>query len=102
MAELNGNELEGKVGPFGFRLKGRELVVIGLLVVLFLGAAGVMLRDLQRNYDQLKEHDAVTLQFHETIQDTMAALIYVTSITPEERKKLNLNEPKKIREMKRN
>jgi len=78
--------------PFGMELKfgGKELFTI---IVLFLLATPIL-------YVMLK-HDETTTKVLIELVETQEATTYVLTLTQDERQKLNLAKPKRIREMER-
>lgn len=108
-AVRNGDEqIEGGLGPVSIKIRGREAVVVMLILVIILGATGFFWKELQAQNEQLAAHDktlvtqhAMFQQQHSDIRDSLEALIYVNSLSPEEKKTLKLEMPAKLRDMQR-
>lgn len=78
--------IEGGIGDFKAKLQGPQAIYIALLAVS-LGLTGYML------WVDVKENRIVSHDEHTTIQQGVDEMVYVQSLTDEERKKLNLTMP---------
>lgn len=77
--------LEGGVGDFKAKLQGAQAIYIALLA-MSLGATGYMLwSDIRSTHDE-----------HVTIQQGVDEMVYVQSLSDEDRKKLNLTMPESL------
>lgn len=78
--------IEGGIGDFKAKLQGTQAIYIALLAVS-LGLTGYML------WTDVKDNRAASHDEHTTIQQGIDEMVYVQSLTDEERKKLNLTMP---------
>ena len=78
--------IEGGIGDFKAKLQGAQTIYIALLAVS-LGLTGYML------WADVKENRAVSHDEHTTIQQGIDEMVYVQSLSDEERKRLNLTMP---------
>jgi len=78
--------LEGGIGDFKAKLQGPHVIYIALLAGS-LGLTGYML------WNDVRENRIVSHDEHITIQQGIDEMVYVQSLTDEERKKLNLTMP---------
>lgn len=83
---MDDDVLEGGIGDFKAKLQGPQTIYIALLT-LSLGLTGYMLWcDIRDN--RVTSHDE-----HTTIQQGIDEMVYVQSLSDEERKRLNLTMP---------
>lgn len=78
--------IEGGIGDFKAKLQGIQAIYIVLLAVS-LGLTGYML------WADVKENRVVSHDEHTTIQQGIDEMVYVQSLSDEERKRLNLTMP---------
>ena len=78
--------IEGGIGDFKARLQGSQSIYIALLAVS-LGLTGYML------WSDVKENRMASHDEHTTIQQGIDEMVYVQSLSDEERKRLNLTMP---------
>jgi len=78
--------IEGGIGDFKAKLQGPQTIYI-MLLAISLGITGYMLWcDIREN--RVASHDE-----HTTIQQGIDEMVYVQSLSDEERKRLNLTMP---------
>lgn len=77
---------EGGIGGFKGKLQGSQAIYIALLAVS-LGLTGYML------WSDVKENRTASHNEHTSIQQGIDEMVYVQSLSDEERKRLNLTMP---------
>lgn len=89
--------IEFKVGPFMMKFGGRELfnVIVTLIAV---GMIAWLVHDHDEKTNKTLEQSIKSIDDN---TESLNVLIYVNSLPIEERTKLNLQKPKKLREMER-
>lgn len=83
---MEDDALEAGIGDFKAKLQGSQSIYIALLAVS-LGLTGYML------WADVKENRIVSHDEHTTIQQGIDEMVYVQSLTDEQRKSLNLTMP---------
>lgn len=78
--------IEGGIGDFRAKLQGSQAIYIVLLAIS-LGLTGYML------WVDMRENRTVSHDEHTTIQQGIDEMVYVQSLTDEQRKSLNLTMP---------
>lgn len=78
--------IEGGFGDFKAKLQGAQAIYI-MLLACSLGITGYML------WSDVRENRVVSHDEHITIQQGIDEMVYVQSLTDDERKKLNLTMP---------
>lgn len=74
--------IEGGIGDFKAKLQGTQAIYIVLLAASLAITGAMLWTDIQAAHDE-----------HRTIQQGVEEMVYVQSLTDEERKKLNLTMP---------
>jgi hypothetical protein len=78
--------IEGGIGDFKAKLQGSQTIYIALLAVS-LGITGWML------WNDVRENRSASHSEHTSIQQGIDEMVYVQSLSDEERKRLNLTMP---------
>jgi len=78
--------LEGGVGDFKARVQGSQSIMLVILSVS-LAVVGYML------WNDIRDNRVISHEEHLTIQQGIDEMVYVQSLTDDERKKLNLTMP---------
>lgn len=78
--------IEGGIGDFKAKLHGPQTIYV-ILLAISLGITGYML------WADVRENRTVSHEEHISIQQGIDEMVYVQSLTDEERKKLNLTMP---------
>lgn len=81
--------IEGGVGTFKAKLTGQNAIYIAILALTLSVIVYVLWNDIQQN--RVVSHDE-----HTSIQQGIDEMVYVQSLTDEERKKLNLTMPESL------
>lgn len=81
--------LEGGVGDFKARVQGSQSIMLVILAVA-LGVVGIML------WNDIRDNRVISHEEHLTIQQGIDEMVYVQSLTDEERKRLNLTMPESL------
>lgn len=87
--------IEFKVGPFTMKFGGREL----FNVVVILMAIGFIAYFIHQHDDKTEKALVSTIKAVDENTQSLDVLIYVNSLPIEERSKLNIQKPRKLREM---
>lgn len=81
--------LEGGAGPFKAKLTGQNSIYIAILAL----ALSVIVYVL---WNDIRENRVVSHEEHTTIQQGIDEMVYVQSLSDEERRKLNLTMPESL------
>lgn len=81
--------IEGGIGDFKAKLQGPQTIYI-MLLAFSLGITGYML------WADVRENRIVSHDEHTTIQQGIDEMVYVQSLSDEERRRLNLTMPESL------